>query len=108
MTGLGQLAFLVFAVASIGQLIVGHFLDRLGLRAVFMTVAALQVVFFGAMPGLADGPALLCALAFMLAAFGRIPINDHMIGRLAQGDLRARIYGLRYVVSLRCWRQLCR
>ena len=29
-TALGQLAFLVFALASIGQLIVGHFLDKLG------------------------------------------------------------------------------
>ena len=98
-TGLGQLAFLVFAVASIGQLIVGYMLDRAGPRRVFMTVAALQVVFFALMPGLRDGPALLCALAFMLAAFGQIPINDFMISRMAQGEFRARIYGLRYVVS---------
>jgi len=98
-TAVGQLAFLVFAIASIGQLIVGHFLDRLGPRTVFMTAAALQVVFFMAMPGLADWAALTCALGFMLAAFGQIPINDYMIGRLADGQWRARIYGVRYVVS---------
>jgi MFS family permease len=98
-TALGQLAFLVFALASIGQLIVGHFLDRLGPRAVFMTAAAVQVVFFMAMPGLSDWAALMCALGFMLAAFGQIPINDYMIGRLANGQWRARIYGVRYVVS---------
>jgi len=98
-TALGQLAFLVFALASIGQLIVGHFLDRLGPRTVFMAAAALQVVFFMAMPGLVDVPALICALGFMLAAFGQIPINDYMIGRLADGEWRARIYGVRYVVS---------
>jgi MFS family permease len=98
-TALGQLAFLVFALASIGQLIVGHFLDRLGPRTVFMAAAALQVVFFMAMPGLVDLPAFLCALGFMLAAFGQIPINDYMIGRLADGQWRARIYGVRYVVS---------
>jgi MFS family permease len=98
-TALGQLAFLVFALASIGQLIVGHFLDRLGPRTVFMTAAAMQVVFFAAMPGLADWAALACAMAFMLAAFGQIPINDYMIGRLAEGEYRARIYGVRYVVS---------
>ena len=98
-TGLGQLAFLVFAVASIGQLIVGYSLDRIGPRIVFMTVALLQMIFFWAMPGLVDAPALLCALAFMLAAFGQIPINDYMISRMAQGEFRARIYGLRYVVS---------
>ena len=98
-TGLGQLAFLVFAVASVGQLVVGYYLDRIGPRIVFMTAAAAQVIFFASMPGLADGPALLCALAFMLAAFGQIPINDYMISRMAQGEFRARIYGLRYVVS---------
>jgi MFS family permease len=98
-TAIGQLAFLVFALASIGQLIVGHLLDRLGPRLVFAVAAAIQLVFFAAMPGLADWAALLCAAAFMLAAFGQIPINDYMIGRLADGEWRARIYAVRYVVS---------
>jgi MFS family permease len=98
-TTIGQLAFLVFAMASVGQLVVGHFLDRVGPRTVFIAAAAIQVVFFLLMPGLVDWAALLCALAFMLAAFGQIPINDYMIGRLAEGEWRARIYGVRYVVS---------
>src|SRR6476660_114916 len=51
------------------------------------------------MPGLSDWAALACAMVFMLAAFGQIPINDYMIGRLAEGEWRARIYGVRYVVS---------
>jgi len=98
-TTLGQLAFLVFALASIGQLIVGHLLDRLGPRTVFAVAAFAQMVFFAVMPGLSDWAALACAMAFMLAAFGQIPINDYMIGRLAEGEWRARIYGVRYVVS---------
>ena len=98
-TMLGQIAFLVFALASIGQLIVGHFLDKLGPRTVFIAAAGLQLLFFSIMPGLKDYAALICAMAFMLAAFGQIPINDYMIGRMAQGDMRARIYGIRYVVS---------
>ena len=51
------------------------------------------------MPGLADWAALVVALAFMLGAFGQIPINDYMIGKLARSDLRASIYGVRYIVS---------
>ena len=35
----------------------------------------------------------------MLGAFGQIPINDYMIGKTASGPYRARIYGVRYVVS---------
>ncbi len=35
----------------------------------------------------------------MLGAFGQIPINDYMIGRMAKSELRASIYGTRYIVS---------
>ena len=35
----------------------------------------------------------------MLGAFGQIPINDFMIGKMASGAARARVYGIRYVVS---------
>jgi MFS family permease len=98
-TVIGSLAFIVFAVASIAQLIVGSMLDRFGPRLVFMAVAAIQIVFFSVMPGLTDGIALAVAFGFMLGAFGQIPINDFMIGKTASGAYRARIYGVRYVVS---------
>ena len=98
-TVIGSLAFLVFAVASMAQLVVGSLLDRFGPRPVFMTVAAIQLLFFAAMPGVDNWAALAVALGFMLGAFGQIPINDYMIGRMAQGEARARIYAVRYVVS---------
>jgi MFS family permease len=98
-TAIGSLAFVVFAVASLAQLVVGRLLDRHGARPVFMGIAIMQVVFFAAMPGLAGGYALAAALGFMLGAFGQIPINDFMIGKMATGEYRARIYGIRYVVS---------
>ena len=98
-TVVGSVALVVFAVASMAQLIVGFSLDRFGPRRVFMVVAAMQIAFFAIMPGLTDGLALAVALGFMLGAFGQIPINDYMIGKMAAGPARARIYGVRYVVS---------
>jgi Major Facilitator Superfamily len=98
-TAIGAFAFMVFALASLAQLIVGLSLDRFGPRAVFLTLAAMQLVFFSLMPGLTDAAALAVALGFMLGAFGQIPINDYMIGRMARGEFRARIYGTRFVVS---------
>lgn len=98
-TIIGSFAFIVFAVASIAQVIVGSMLDTYGPRRVFMTAACLQLVFFSLMPGLTDGIAFAVALGFMLGAFGQIPINDFMIGKMASGPFRARIYGIRYVVS---------
>jgi len=98
-TLIGWLAFVVFAVASGAQIVVGKLLDTLGPRPVFMGAAILQLVFFALMPGLTDWAALAVALGFMLGAFGQIPINDYMIGRMAKSELRASIYGVRYVIS---------
>ena len=98
-TVIGSLAFVVFAVASLAQVVVGSMLDKYGPRNVYMVVAAIQIVFFAMMPGLMDGYALAVAFGFMLGAFGQIPINDYMIGKTASGAYRARIYGVRYVVS---------
>lgn len=98
-TVIDSLAFVVFAVASMAQLVVGFFLDRVGPRRVFTVVALIQLTFFSVMPGLTDGMALAVAFGFMLGAFGQIPINDYMIGKTASGAYRARIYGVRYVVS---------
>ncbi len=64
-----------------------------------MGAAAVQLVFFALMAGSRDGWALVLALGFMLGAFGQIPINDFMIGKMASGPARARVYGVRYVVS---------
>ncbi|MCC6889239.1 MAG: MFS transporter [Hyphomicrobiales bacterium] len=98
-TMVGLFTFVVFAVASVAQLVVGSLLDRFGARPVFMGAAAMQLLFFAAMPGLFDGFAVAVAFGFMLGTFGQIPINDYLIGKLAAGPFRARVYGARYVVS---------
>ncbi len=98
-TAIGAFAFLVFAFASLAQLVVGASLDRFGPRPVFLALAAMQIVFFSLMPGLTGIAAFAVAFGFMLGAFGQIPINDYMIGRMASGQFRARIYGTRFVVS---------
>ncbi len=102
-TMLGWLTFIVFAVASFSQLVVGKILDTHGPRKVFIGVAFVQVVFFALMPGLVDLGALAVSVGFMLGAFGQIPINDYMIGKMAKSELRASVYGARYIVSFIVW-----
>ncbi len=102
-TLVGGIAFLVFSVASVAQIVVGKQLDRHSPRNVFLVVALIQVVFFALMPGLSGWPAVGVSLVFMLGAFGQIPINDYMIGRMARSELRASVYGARYIVSFIVW-----
>jgi MFS family permease len=96
---IGWAAFVIAAVASLAQLVVGHYLDTLGPRRMFLAVTAVQALAFAVMPGLTDWAALLVALAFTVGIFGQLPINDFMIGRMAPADKRASIYGARFVVT---------
>jgi len=99
-TLIGWLAFLAFAVGSMGQLVVGSLVDRTSPRTVFMVVAAMQVVFFAAMAQATGWYVVLFSVAFMLATFGQIPINDVLVGRVAKSAWRSRILALRYTITI--------
>jgi MFS family permease len=98
-TLVGWYAFLVFALAAFAQLVVGYLLDRHSARSVFIGVASLQAIFFAMMPGLNDWAALIVSVAFMLAVFGQIPINDVLVGRLTTSEWRSRVFACRYIVT---------
>ena len=96
----GKLAFLAFFVGSMGQLVVGYLLDRVSVRRVFLGVAALQAVFFAIAISATDQLAIAASIGYMLAAFGQIPINDILIGRVSQPEYRSRILGVRYTITI--------
>lgn len=98
-TMLGVLVFIVFAAASLAQLVTGHMLDRLGARPVLLSVAGIQLIFLAAMPGAEGLTAFVIALGFMIGVFGQIPINDFLIGTMVAGRYRARAFGLRYLLT---------
>ena len=99
MTEIGSYAFLVFSIAAMAQLVVGYLMDNHSARTVLATVAGFQAVFFLAVTQLEGVAALLAAIAFMLAVFGQIPINDVLIGRVTRSEWRSRAYALRYIVT---------
>ena len=102
-TMVGWLTFLVFGFASFAQIVVGRLLDVYSPRSVFAVMAVIQIVFFAIMPGLTDLNAVAVAFGFMIGAFGQIPINDYMIGKMAKSELRASVYGARFIVSFAVW-----
>ena len=99
-TTLGWLAFAIFAIGSVGQLIVGYLVDRGSAKRVFMGVAMLQVVFFALTVKATGIWVLLFAAGFMLAAFGQIPINDVLVGRVVGRAYRSRVLAIRYTITL--------
>ena len=102
-SAIGFMALFVFAVASFAQLVVGQMLDRIGPKRVFLAVSSLQLIFFVMFAGQFGWTALFIATLFMLGAFGQIPINDYMIGKMAKSEFRASVYGVRFVVSFAVW-----
>lgn len=98
-TGIGTLISAVYVIAAMAQLIVGQLIDRCSLRAVFLTLAALQAPLLLLAGALSNWAMLFVAVAMMFVIFGIIPINDAMVARYAQERWRSRIFALRYVVS---------
>ena len=98
-TAIGGYAFVVFTVAAFAQLIVGWLVDRFPIRRIFALLALIQAAFLLAMTQSSGMAALLISLAFMLAVFGQIPINDVLVGRISKSEWRARAYALRYIVT---------
>ncbi len=99
-TIVGWLAFFVFSIGSMGQLVVGYTIDRISPRNVFVAIAAMQLTLFALMSGLHGWSAIVAAAAFMFATFGQIPINDVLVGRIVNSLWRSRILAVRYTVTL--------
>ncbi len=99
-TLVGWLAFFIFSIGSLGQLVVGYAVDRVSPRSIFAAIAATQLIIFALMPGLTGWPVVILAAIFMFATFGQIPINDVLVGRVAKSDWRSRILAMRYTVTI--------
>lgn len=94
--GVGVLASLVYLVGALAQLTIGRFIDRVPIKLVFLPLAALQAPFLY-LAGQGQGWAVILSGALvMLAMFGQVTVNDAMVARYTDDNLRARAYALRY------------
>jgi len=97
---LGALLALVYAIASLSQLVVGRLIDRVPLKRLYLSIVVAQVPLF-VLASVASGWALFVLLvAFMAVIFGAIPFTDAMIVRYVDDRLRSRVSGMRLAVSL--------
>ncbi len=96
---LGVLLAIVYAVASIAQVIVGRLIDRYPLKRIYVSIIMMQIPLF-LLAAYASGWILFVLLiAFMAVIFGAIPFTDAMIVRYVDDSMRSRVSGMRLAVS---------
>ena len=97
---IGLLLAAIYAVASFTQLLVGHLIDRVALKSLYVSIIAAQAVLLGLSMAL-DGWAFYAVqFLFMATIFGAIPFTDAMIVRFVDDRMRSRVSGMRLAVSL--------
>jgi len=98
--GVGALVAAVYSVAALAQLVMGALIDRTELRRLMIGVGLVQIPMLYLAANLQGWAMLGAALLMMLAVFGQIPLNDAIVGKYVADEFRARVLGVRYVVSL--------
>lgn len=98
--GVGLLASVVYAIAAFTQIAVGRAIDRYPVRPILVWLAvALAVALL--LASQAHGWAMfLGALMIMALVFGQIPIGDTLVARYTPDPWRARVYAVKYVITL--------
>ena len=96
---LGILLAVVYAVASIAQVVVGNLVNRFALKPffLFMVLGQIPMLFLASQT---EGWWLFLALTgVMIFVFGAIPFTDVMIARYVDDRMRSRVSGIRLGVS---------
>jgi MFS family permease len=96
----GVMAALIFAAAAFAQIVSGRAVDRMAPRGLMLGLAGGQVLLLALLTQVAGWPVLVLAAAVMPLVFGEIPIHDAMVAHYGAAEWRARLYALKYVLSL--------
>ena len=97
---IGIVAAVVFALAALGQVVVGELLDRYPIRQIYLSVIGVQLLLCALAVYAFGWLALLVATPLMLATFGAIPMNDWIVANYIGGRWRSRVYAVKSLMSL--------
>src|SRR6185436_7536296 len=96
---LGTMLAVIYAIASLAQLVVGRLIDRVAFKPlqIWLSVIQIPVLIFAAHTQ--DWWLFASLLAVMIFVFGSIPFTDAMIVRYVDDRLRSRVAGMRLTVA---------
>jgi len=96
---IGMLMALVYAIASIAQVIVGRLIDLVPVKPLFFGIVASQIVLFALAAQSTGWIWYVLAVAYMISVFGAIPFSDAMVVRYIDDSMRSRVSGIRIAIS---------
>ena len=97
---IGVLLALVYALASLTQLVVGNLLDKISLKPLYLGVVAIQLISLIAATNVDGWMFYVSQIVFMAAIFGAVPFTDAMIVRFVDDTMRSRVTGIRLTIAL--------
>jgi len=100
LVGAAGLASAIFALASFAQLVTGPAADRISPRNLMLALGGIQVPLLLLLIATEAWVTMGVALAMMIVTFGVIPVQDAIVARYAAAHWRARVYSVKYVLSL--------
>jgi predicted MFS family arabinose efflux permease len=96
---LAAMLFVIFALASLAQLVVGKLIDRFPIKTIYVPIVLLQVPLFLIASQVQDWALFATAIGFMLLVFGAIPFTDAMIVKYIDDRMRSRVTGARLAIG---------
>lgn len=98
-TGIGAIASGVYAVAAFSQIVVGRAIDRYPVRPLLSVLALGQIAALSLAAFAMGWSMVATSVLLMVMVFGQVPVAATLIARYTPNQLRARIYGLQYLLT---------
>jgi MFS family permease len=96
---LGIMLAIIYAIASLAQLVVGRLIDRMPFKPLQLWMSVIQIPLLIIAAHTQDWWLFAALLAVMVFVFGSIPFTDAMIVRYVDDRLRSRVAGMRLTVA---------
>ncbi len=96
---LGALLAAVYVVASFAQVVVGHLIDRVPFKYLYIGIVSVQAPLFLLASRAAGWWLYVLMIAFMIVVFGAIPFTEAVMVRYVDDSQRSRVSGMRLTVA---------
>ena len=96
---IGLLLAIIYTVASLTQVIIGHLIDRIPLKQLYLGMVLAQIPWLLLAAHLQGWWLFVALMGVMIFIFGCLPFTDAMIVKYVDDSVRSRVAGIRLAIS---------